>query len=130
MGIWRARFFKPEEFTCKCGCATPEPILANLESLAWTLEWGLRIPLGRPITVFSGYRCPGHNRLVGGAHMSFHLEGKAADMRAKDTHPQFLAGFIEAQIAAGELPEGGVGTYMAHDGLHYDMRGKKARWRQ
>jgi len=40
----------------------------------------LRVKWGRPITVTSGYRCPDHNRSVGGAKGSQHVKGNAADL--------------------------------------------------
>lgn len=44
----------------------------------------LREAFGGPITVTSGYRCPDHNRAVGGAKGSQHVKGNAADIRADD----------------------------------------------
>lgn len=40
----------------------------------------LRKAVGRPIVIRSGYRCPVHNRRVGGALRSQHLYGRAADL--------------------------------------------------
>jgi zinc D-Ala-D-Ala carboxypeptidase len=33
-----------------------------------------------PIRILSGYRCPEHNRAVGGVASSQHLQGKSADI--------------------------------------------------
>lgn len=44
----------------------------------------LRDAFGAPIEVPSGYRCPDHNRNVGGAKSSQHVKGNAADIRAED----------------------------------------------
>lgn len=66
--------FALSEFACPhCGVAkaTPE-LLAALERL--------RLELGRPIKITSGYRCPTYNQRVGGAARSQHLLGKAADI--------------------------------------------------
>lgn len=35
--------------------------------------------LGVPVSLASGYRCPRHNRKVGGKSGSMHLQGKAVD---------------------------------------------------
>lgn len=44
----------------------------------------LREAFGAPITVTSGYRCPTHNKNVGGAKGSQHVKGNAADICAED----------------------------------------------
>lgn len=44
----------------------------------------VRVRLGKPIVVNSGFRCPLHNRTVGGATGSQHMRGEAADIRCDD----------------------------------------------
>lgn len=44
----------------------------------------LRERYGKPIYVNSGYRCPKHNREVGGVPNSQHTCGEAADIRCDD----------------------------------------------
>ena len=44
----------------------------------------VRVRLGKPIVVNSGFRCPLHNRTVGGATGSQHMCGEAADIRCDD----------------------------------------------
>lgn len=57
----------------------PAPgIIANLKMTAMLLE-GVRLRLGAPIVVSSGYRCPELNKAVGGQPNSQHLTGQAAD---------------------------------------------------
>jgi zinc D-Ala-D-Ala carboxypeptidase len=41
----------------------------------------LRARVGTPLPILSGYRCPVHNRQVGGAPHSLHLGGAAADFK-------------------------------------------------
>jgi len=53
----------------------------NLFRLADTLQY-LRDQLGTPIVVTSGYRSPEVNALVGGADISHHTRGLAADIIA------------------------------------------------
>ena len=43
----------------------------------------LRERFGKPIVVNSGYRCPTHNREVGGVGTSQHLRGEAADISVR-----------------------------------------------
>ena len=56
--------------------------LANLTNLCRYVLEPLRKRFGQPIYVNSGYRCQELNRAVGGAVKSYHLYGRAADIRA------------------------------------------------
>jgi uncharacterized protein YcbK (DUF882 family) len=66
--------FKQREFACPhCGVALARPrLLLALELL--------RTEVRRPIPIESGYRCPVHNKQVGGASDSQHMYGAAADI--------------------------------------------------
>lgn len=66
--------FSSEEFECPC-CGYA---LIDTE-LVIVLE-KIRTYLGIPVKINSGYRCPKHNAAVGGAPMSRHLIGCAADI--------------------------------------------------
>ena len=82
--------FSLSEFACRCGCGgekKPE-ILANLRETALMLE-EVRAGIGnKPIRVTSGYRCPTHNAADGGKKGSFHLTGKAADIKVDGMTPE------------------------------------------
>lgn len=70
-------FFSEEELICRCGCGLgqndmDEAFMAHL--IAMRREWA------HPIIVTSAIRCPAHNRAVGGAKSSAHLEGCAVDI--------------------------------------------------
>lgn len=45
----------------------------------------LRRANGGPISIVNGYRCPAYNRQVGGARLSQHQKGKAADVSQRLT---------------------------------------------
>lgn len=92
-GFWASvKYFKKEEFTCKCGgkyCKgnTAQP----QEKLIRVLET-MRDNLGGKMTIVSGIRCTKHNANEGGVSNSRHLSGKAADIRvAGKTADQVLA---------------------------------------
>ena len=80
----------------------------------------LRDVLGRPVTVTSGYRCPTHNRNIGGATQSRYMQGQAADL--------VVAGVSPAQVtqAAEKVGFGGIGVY-ASGFTHVDI-GPKRKW--
>lgn len=72
--------FQLDEFSCKCGeCKASFISKALLNELQWA-----RLSLGLPIHINSGYRCEIHNYEVGGAEMSWHKSGHAADIRCDD----------------------------------------------
>lgn len=124
-----APHFTLGELRCKCGCEPSREVEARLEQLSWGLE-RLRADVGQPITVISGYRCLEHNAAVGGAPKSRHIEGDAADIKTAGWTGEQLRALAERLIAAGELPEGGLGTYASKPRtLHLDQRGEHARWR-
>ena len=63
----------------------PDGIEDNLKGLVTAVLEPVRERLGKPIVVNSGFRCPVHNRMVGGATGSQHVKGEAADIRFQDS---------------------------------------------
>ncbi len=111
--------FDSDEFVCKCcgeGTVT--------HKLVWALQQ-LRDMAGAPITVLSGYRCPKHNKEVGGSENSQHLLGKAADIMIQGLSVPEMAALAEQVQAFGD---GGIGTYPDQGFIHVDVREGKARW--
>lgn len=122
--------FLRSELACSCGCAVPERHRGSLETLASQLE-RIRAELGAPLLITSGYRCPDRNHAVGGAPLSQHMLGKAADLLVPRMEGTALASVIMALMGRGEILLGGVGTYadIGRSSIcHYDIRGKGARW--
>lgn len=117
--------FSKKEFDSKDGAEMPSDVLPNVRELAQNLQ-KLRDYLGKSITINSGYRSPKHNLSVGGSPSSQHLLGKAADIVVQGMLPIEIAQIIENLIKKGVLKEGGIGIYDTF--VHYDIRGKKARW--
>jgi uncharacterized protein YcbK (DUF882 family) len=68
--------FTVDEFKCPCNSCTEnfidDVLIEKLEEV--------RVALG-PLRVTSGYRCPQHNKDVGGAPSSSHMAGLAADIQ-------------------------------------------------
>lgn len=89
--------FSARSFACHCGgqlvgCRRTlvlRPLLQSLESLR---------TLDPTIGIGSGYRCPSHNREVGGANASQHLYGTAADVEINGTVDQVRALHLFAGI--------------------------------
>ena len=128
--------FSLSEFSCKDESHTPVPehLLNNVSVLAVALEV-IRHACGDvPVTIMSGYRTPAYNHLCGGAPLSEHVNGRAADIRVQGLSPERVHTIILHLIAAKKIPQGGVGVYgppMHPNGwVHYDCRGALARWNE
>lgn len=117
--------FKKQEFDSKDGASMPDDVLKNVKELAKNLQV-LRDFLKKKIIITSGYRSFFQNKKVGGTPNSFHLLGKAADIQVEGLEPLKVKQTIENLIAQGKIKQGGIGLY--DDFIHYDTRGKKARW--
>jgi uncharacterized protein YcbK (DUF882 family) len=117
--------FTLDEFESKDGAETPPEVLDNLRQLAKNLQV-LRDYLGKSIKINSGYRSPAHNKAVKGEKNSYHTKGKAADIVVSGYTPTQLAAVIFKLIEEKKISQGGVGIYPTF--VHYDIRGKKARW--
>lgn len=118
--------FHLDEFECHDGTPVPEEYVPNARRLARNLQV-LRDELRRIIFVVSGYRTPAWNRKVRGARRSEHLDASAADIRVPGLTPRVVHETVERLIKEGKMEEGGLGLY---DGwVHYDVRGRRARWR-
>ncbi len=85
------RHFTAAEFACPCcGYLVAS---AGLASLLDALET-IRAQVNRPVRIVSGYRCPPHNRAVGGAANSRHMHGDAADVYVEGVTPAQLRAIV------------------------------------
>ena len=57
-----------------------EEVIENLKKVMYVLDM-VRVHMGKPIFVNSGYRCRKLNEMVGGVQKSMHTKGLAADFR-------------------------------------------------
>ena len=91
---WKSKYFTLEELTkspaaIRLGINNKPTadIIAALQRLVTNVLDPLREEWGAPIVVSSGYRCPQLNKAVGGARMSQHMYGQAADIRTLHDRP-------------------------------------------
>lgn len=117
--------FSAQEFKCKDGSGVPIALKANLVKLAVNLQV-LRDYVKVPISITSGYRSPAHNKKIGGAKFSQHINATAADIKVVGMTPKQVAEVIEKLILENRMVQGGIGIYKSW--IHYDVRGTKARW--
>lgn len=112
--------FRPQELACKCcgGLTIHFNTMHKLQYLRSSL-WK------RPIQLTSAYRCPRHNRNVGGAAESYHLDGRAFDIRfPKEQRDPVVASLIFWATTAGFK---GFGLYPSF--IHIDT-GYHRTWDQ
>lgn len=92
------KYFKREEFRCKCGRFCDgypvEPVRELLE-----LADDVREYFGVPVTVSSGVRCEQHNANVGGVSNSRHKQGKAMDFRVKGKTAAEVLGYVHEHLS-------------------------------
>jgi zinc D-Ala-D-Ala carboxypeptidase len=106
---WRWPSFSPAEIACRGTGA----IRINTEAMD-KLQ-ALRDRLGKPLIVRSAYRSPEHNRAVGGAPASKHMQGTAFDIAMANHDP---VAFEAAARAMGFL---GFGYYPRSGFMHIDL---------
>ncbi len=112
---WRWPNFSPAEIACR---GTGKLLVndAALDKLQ-----ALRDRLGKPLIVRSAYRSPEHNRAVGGAKRSKHLEGAAFDIAMSNHDP------VAFEAAAREVGFLGFGFYPRSGFMHVDL-GPARQW--
>ena len=117
--------FNKSEFECKCGCEMPQDVLFEIQKLAAQLQT-IRDFIRKPIKLTNAYRCPKHNKAVGGVSNSQHILGKAADIQISNMEPAEVYKTIDNLTEHGHILQGGLGKYNTF--THYDIRKTKARW--
>lgn len=106
--------FHLSEYECKCSNCSET--LVDMDHVVKLQQ--LRHDLGSSITITSAYRCPSHNKAVGGVLNSQHQIGTATDIQISGMDPS------EVQDACESFD--GLGRYDSF--THVDSRGSFARW--
>lgn len=105
---WRWPNFKPVEFRSKSDNKLMiDP--ASMDKLQ-----ALRALIGVPMSITSAYRSPAHNRKVGGAKHSKHLEALAYDIPMRGHDP------AQFEAAARQVGFTGFGFYKKSNFIHID----------
>lgn len=121
--------FRLSEFSCNDKKKTPVPkrYYKNVRKLAKNLEVLRKALGGKPLHLNSAYRTPRWNRICGGGKRSQHLRALACDIRC--SNPKRVYEIAKRLIREGKMDKGGLGYYPTKGFIHYDVRGKNARWR-
>ena len=113
--LWRWPNFSPAEIACR-GTGQIKLHPEALDKLQ-----ALRDRLGKPLIVRSAYRSPEHNRAVGGARASKHMDGTAFDIAMTNHDP------VAFEAAAREVGFLGFGFYARSGFIHVDV-GNARQW--
>lgn len=113
--LWRWNNFSPSEIACRGTgkLVIHEGAMDRLQEL--------RTRIGKPMIVTSGYRSPEHNRKVGGATASLHLQGIAFDISMANHQPTTF------ERMAREAGFTGFGFYPRSNFTHIDI-GPARQW--
>ena len=103
--------FKPYEFKCNCNCGKG---YKEMTSAFLTKLDDARYYAGVPFVLTSAFRCPDHNKSVGGSVTSSHLTGDAVDIFCPSSSDRFE--ILQGLFIAGFKRIGVATTF-----LHVDM---------
>lgn len=93
----------------KCPCCNVACMDPNFQTQLYQAEKHS----GIPFTINSGFRCPAHNKEIGGSPTSSHLKGLAADISATNSWERYYV--LSALISAGFTRIGIAKTYIHVD---------------
>ena len=90
-------YFNDDEFQCQCGrCGKG---INQMQDSTLRKLFNAREEAGTAFVITSAFRCPEHNRKVGGTSNSAHLRGHAVDIAATSSRQYFK--ILKALFAAG-----------------------------
>ncbi len=117
------------ELACRAGAPYPAKWRGSrARILAVEFERLRELAGGKPIPIGSAYRTESHNRRVGGARKSQHVQGRALDLLVSGVRRAILEAALFDRLEEPGCRIRGVGYYPW--GIHIDVRpGKRlARW--
>ena len=97
-GFWEEiRWFRREEFKCKCGGRYCGGFPAEMQESVVRIADAARAHFGKPAHVVSGLRCEKWNAHEGGMANSQHMYGEACDLRIDGVDSETLRQFVASQ---------------------------------
>lgn len=112
--------FKVKEFQCKDGT---DLVLIDTELVNYLQL--IRDHFKQSVIITSGYRTNAYNTKIGGSKTSFHVKGRATDIKVNNIDPVLVGMYAET------LKIGGIGLYSYANGfVHIDTRTTAYRWLQ
>lgn len=103
----------------------PDDVRPALVQLCSTILEPLRVLVGRPVVILSGYRPPWLNKMVGGSPKSQHMAGEAADLIVPGlSNIEVCARILEADLPFDQL----ILEFPPQGWVHVSVSGH--RWRR
>lgn len=103
------KYFKEEEFLCKCGCG--RGTFKDMHPMFLEMLDKARERAGIPFKITSGFRCLTYNVSIGGAKKSAHTKGYAVDIACHGSRNRFF--MLKALLDAG-FNRIGIGSNFIH----------------
>lgn len=110
--------FSRNEFKCKCNKCNYDTV--DVETLM--VLQNVADQFDAAVTINSGCRCLKYNKAVGGSENSYHLQGRASDIKVKGVSPYEVYTYLDNKYPGSY----GLGKYSNF--THVDTRTGKARW--
>jgi len=114
------KFFTRRELACPC-CGR-----ADMEADFMRRLENLRIAARGAMIITSGFRCQAHNEAVGGAENSYHLKGRAADVKVPNSAVRYRLLALATDFYKPDRLFQGVG--IASNFIHLDTRPEFTCW--
>jgi len=102
-------YFTQSEKTCQCGCGLNLVDKADNMDFLRALNTAREL-YGKEMNAISMTRCPAHNKEIGGAPLSAHLDGRGADIQCFGTQERLRmvwalakAGFRRFELKRGNV---------------------------
>lgn len=109
------------ELACKDGTVYPADWRDTRAVVLARAFEHIRSVVGKPLVILSAYRTAEHNRRVGGAKNSQHVEGRALDLKPpKGLTPHELYRVIRGEVGDERCPIRGLSMYPTF--VHIDVR--------
>ena len=109
------KYFKREEFACKCGCG-----FSAVDYELLTVLTDIREHFDSPVVITSACRCIEYNKSIGGTEHSYHTKGLAADIKVSGVSPERVHHYATEKYPNSK----GIGSYELF--THIDVRDVKA----
>lgn len=106
------KYFKKDEFNCKCDCG-----LNNIDLKLVKILDEIREHFGKPCIITSGCRCLNYNLKVGGITGSKHTKGKAADIWISGVNKSKLLAKCKEYVSSGRASY----TYTNESNMKYSV---------